>query len=144
MLYTVTTDKWTKIHAELVAAATTAVTSPLPVKMLASILGKLAALRRSHGLITAVMCRSLQHQLGQHVFLHGWTGQLRLSAASIVELRFLRDHLPSYHGRPIPTATAVAHIYDLEATLRCIADIQRSDSDIKNLCVGFPCVHLQS
>jgi hypothetical protein len=68
VLYTISADKWTKIHAELTA---TAVTSPLPIKTLASILGTLAALRQSHGLITAVMSRSLQHQLGQHVFLHG-------------------------------------------------------------------------
>jgi hypothetical protein len=141
MLYTVTSDKWMKVHAEL---TTTAITSPLPVKTLASILGKLAALRRSHGLITTVMSRSLQHKLSEHVLQHGWTGQLSLSAASIVELQFLRDNLPSYHCRPIPTAAAASHNYDLNATLSCIAAIHRMDSDIKNLLCRIHLTHMHS
>jgi hypothetical protein len=135
MKYFITPDKWTAVAAMLSRLLSLA-GSAVPVLDSAALLGKLHSLRRSHGSIISVMSRSLQHQLGQHVDTHGWTGSFCYSAASLHELSFLLTHLPSFHGQHIPSAAAYAHVYDLhhtEAFKRLVAD---SDVDLPNLIVS--------
>ena len=47
-----------------------------PACELASVLGKIHSLNRSHGSIVSVMTRHLQHVVGREVFYNGWTTQV--------------------------------------------------------------------
>jgi hypothetical protein len=135
--YFITSDKWQKIHQHITTVHAAAIANnPVSITDVASLLGCITALCRSHGLVTAVMSRSLQHQLGLHTFISGWSGSLTLSAASIAELTFLKDNLHAFHGLPIPTATAVSHIYEISDTLQVISGIIRTDKDSENLYVS--------
>ena len=75
--------------------------SPIPVRQLAMILGKVASLRRSHGSVVAIMSRSLQHEVGLYTSLNGWEGEVQLSANAQRELSFLLDILRQYNGQYI-------------------------------------------
>jgi hypothetical protein len=83
MTYSITDAKWTTVQLALTdALAKAASATPLPVTDAASLLGRLSSLHRSHGSVVRVLSRSLQHQLGQHVQLFGWTGSFLISPAS--------------------------------------------------------------
>jgi hypothetical protein len=43
-----------------------------------------------------------------------------------------------FHGRPIPTVTAAAHIYEITDTLQIISGIIRTDKDLQHLYVPDP------
>ncbi len=66
---------------------------PIKARDLATVLGKLAALRRSHGSVVHVMSRSMQHELGVHTLWQGWDGELWLSQVATLELSFLLEIL---------------------------------------------------
>jgi hypothetical protein len=67
MRYFITPDKWQKIHQHITAVHAAALANnSVSVTDVASLLGHITALRRSHGLVTVVMTRSLQHHLGLH------------------------------------------------------------------------------
>ncbi len=55
---------------------------PIRARDLATVLGKVAALRRSHGSVVHLMSRSMQHDLGIHTLWQGWDGVLWLSQAA--------------------------------------------------------------
>ena len=73
---------------------------PVEVRVVAVVLGRLAAIRRSHGNVVRILSRSLQHQLGGHVQEAGWTGVLLLSAEAVPvqELQLLLEVLPEFNG----------------------------------------------
>ena len=78
MVYLLPKEKWEKILScaqELLAAATR---GPVEAKSIAAVLGRLVAIRRSHGNIVRIFSRSLQQQLGTHVQSVGWSGSLFL------------------------------------------------------------------
>ena len=75
-------------------------------KELAKLLGRLQSMRRSHGDIVRVMSRSCQHDLGKVVVQHGWHASLVLSAGSVEELKFLKQHLEHYNGQFIQIGRA--------------------------------------
>ena len=101
MQYSILPAKWALIAGHSV-----------PVRQVAAILGRLVSIRRSHGSVVTILSRSLQHQLGLHVFHHGWVGSISLVHFSVRELTLLLVHAPSFEGRPIPTAAAALHCYD--------------------------------
>jgi len=113
MRYYITPEKWAVV-CDIMGKVLDAglATEPVSVKAIASILGKLNSFFRSHGNIVKVMSRAMQHQLGAHVQLMGWTGSLLLSGASVQELAFLIRHLPDYNGCFIPTCQAASQVWD--------------------------------
>ena len=84
----------------------------VPICQVAAVLGRLVAIRRSHGFVVNILSHSLQHQLGLHVFHHGWFGSISSVDSSVRELTLLLVHAPSFWGRPVPTAAAASHCYD--------------------------------
>ena len=113
MQYSLLPAKWTVIHTAVADLLNLAIAGrPVPVRQVAAVLGRLVAIRRSHGFLVSILSRSLQHQLGVHVFHHGWVGFIRVSHLSLRELTLLLVHAPSFNGRPIPTAAAASHLYD--------------------------------
>ena len=105
--------KWALIHASVSSLLNTAIAGhSVPVCQVATILGHLIAIRRSHGFVVNILSRSLQHQLGLHVFHHGWFGSISSVDSSVRELTLLLVHAPSFWGRPVPTAAAASHCYD--------------------------------
>jgi hypothetical protein len=110
MLYTITPEKWANISttiSSLTAAAESG--TPVSVRLLAALLGKLVSIRRSHGPITAVLSRHLQHLLGLHVRSIGWSGEIQLDSFAAAELVSLHRLLPSFNGHLLPTAPLVFH-----------------------------------
>ena len=79
--------------------------SPVVKKLeLASVLGKIASRKRSHGNIVTIMSRICQHKLGQAVYESGdmnWQGNLILSKDCINELLFFRHNIIDLNGHPI-------------------------------------------
>jgi hypothetical protein len=105
MTYSITPDKWSSFVAvadTLIAAAASG--RPVSVRTLASLLGKLASFRRSHGPIVRVLSRHLQHDLGSHIAIHDWHSSLTLSPAATTELPRLVSLLPSFNHRRISSA----------------------------------------
>jgi hypothetical protein len=106
MEYSITSEKW----AAAVAAATrlhslATAGHPVPVRDLAAILGRLNSFRRSHGQIVQVLTRHLQHNLGLHVNVFGWSGFVRLDGLAVRELSSVISDLPFFMGRLLPAAT---------------------------------------
>jgi hypothetical protein len=137
MMYYITDDKWQKISVSITQLLDLMKNDgQASAKLCTSVLGRVTAIRRSHGLITAVMSRSLQHQPGHHTLLHGWAGDISLSAATLAELTFLRDNLPYFHWRPIPTMAAVTHVYALEDVLHQISKVAATSAPMADLYVS--------
>ncbi len=73
----------------------------IPARGLAKVLGRIAALRVSHGNITQIMTRNTQHRLGWIVNTQGWEATLRLREVDREELSWLRANLKAFNGRGI-------------------------------------------
>ena len=67
---------------------------------LASILGQLQSLNRSHGNITRVMLRGCAHELGKATLLYGWNTVVFLHN-TIGELKFMLNNLSQFNSRHI-------------------------------------------
>ena len=74
---------------------------PISVRGLAKVLGRIAALRVSHGNITQIMTRNTQHRLGWIVNTQGWEATLQLREVDREELIWLRTNLKAFNGRGI-------------------------------------------
>jgi hypothetical protein len=74
---------------------------PIPARGLAKVLGRIAALRISHGNITQIMTRNLQHRLGWIVNTQGWEASLKLREVDREELSWLQANLKAFNGRGI-------------------------------------------
>ena len=72
------------------------------VRELASLLGKIHSLSRSHGSIVSVMTRHTQHVVGKQVFKNGWESSISLDEHCRTELSFLQDNLIKFNGKLIP------------------------------------------
>ena len=108
----------------------------VPVRMLATVLGKVNSMFRSHGSILHVMSRSSQHVLGSHVLLHGWNSHLRISPQIVTELSFISSHLEQGNGQPIFTAAAYSHTVELKDIAKIAENVRHQDCDIANLFVS--------
>ncbi len=69
-------------------------------EQLASVLGQLQSLNRSHGNITRVMLRGCAHELGKATLMHGWNTIVCLNN-TIGELIFMLNNLSQFNGRHI-------------------------------------------
>jgi len=109
---------------------------PIKARDLAVVLGKVAALRRSHGTVVHVMSRSMQHDLGVHTLWQGWDGFLWLSQAASLELSFLLDILQECNGQYIFSAATLSHVVDLTEMRNKVTQISATAADIDNLYVS--------
>ena len=74
MQYSLPLVKWDRVCLCVVAVLDLAISgSAVPVCDLAALACHAVALRCSHGLVVSLLARSLQQQLGVHVFHHGWS-----------------------------------------------------------------------
>ena len=116
MRYSLPLAKWDRVRLCVIAVLDLAISgSMVPVRDLATLAGRAVALRRSHGLVVSLLTRSLQQQLGAHVFHHGWSGALLLSPSSMRELAVFLTLVPAFNGRTIPTMASGCHTYDFSA-----------------------------
>jgi Reverse transcriptase (RNA-dependent DNA polymerase) len=114
MTYSITADKWTSFSTLVAAMATAAATAtPVHIKSLATVLGKLVSFRRSHGPVVQVLSRHLQNTLGRHVATVGWYGDIILPAAAAAELPCLLAVLPRFNHRHIPAPDDDVHVASL-------------------------------
>ena len=109
---------------------------PVSARQLATILGKLISMQRSHGDILFVMSRSSQHLLGSHVIQHGWNSNVYITPAIVTEFSFVLNVLDSANGQPIYTAVSVSHTVDLMETAERILAVQHSEKNFENLFVS--------
>ena len=72
-------------------------------KELASLLGKINALSKSHGNFVQ-MCRHTQNLLGIAVFVSDWETSLYLNELAYNEIKFVSDHLSFFNGTVINNA----------------------------------------
>ncbi len=73
----------------------------IPARTVAQALGKLAALRVSHGSIIAIMTKNIQNRLGREVTREGWECQVFLRDRDIHELAWLQTNLRAFNGKGI-------------------------------------------
>ena len=123
MQYSLLQAKWDVIHTAKSSLLNLAIAGqPVPVRQVAAVLGRLIAIHWSHGFMVNILSRSLQHQLGVHVFHNGWIGFIHVTHSSIRELTLFLVHAPSFNGHPIPTAAAASHSYDFSLLCGLPAD----------------------
>ncbi len=102
----------------------------------AASLGRLSSLHWAHGPVDRVLSRSLQHQLGQHAQLFGWTGRFLISLANQAELTLLILQLPRFNRTAIPNTHAISHVYTLQDVLTKTEDILHSANPVPALFVS--------
>ena len=105
-------------------------------KLLATVLGKIMSMLRSHGDILRIMSRSSQHVLGVQTLQFGWNVSFPVSVHIFTELSFIRDILESSNGQPIFTAAANVHTIDSKRIAEMVANIVHSECPIENLFVS--------
>ena len=103
---------------------------------LASVLGNIHSLNRSHGSIVSVMTRHIQHVVGREVFYNGWTTQVSLDSRCRRELAFLQEHLIAFNGKLIPASKAGARVVCYEEISQLIQLICYSEEMVSNLIIS--------
>jgi hypothetical protein len=137
MCYYTPPKKLELIHAAIAQTLDAAKQNrPISARDLATVVGKIAALRRSHGSIVHVMSRSTQHDLGVHTLWQGWDGFLWLSVAAVSELRFLLDILHDCNGQYIFSAATLSHVVQLSDMRERVAHISATAENLDNLYVS--------
>ncbi len=76
----------------------------IPVKRLASLLGKILSLEPSHGMLVRVATRAAYDVLSNHTDNYGWKGYVLLTDSARIELEFCLRHLRSANGSLIKTS----------------------------------------
>ena len=113
MSYTAPEDKINQIIQEVKALEEEQVSQGrVPVHQLATTLGRIGAIRMSHGTIMHTMTRRLQHSLGCHTRQHGWEGHLYIDQLGLDELGWVNRFIRTFNGRPIRDETAPARTCD--------------------------------
>ena len=105
-------------------------------RKLASVLGKIHSLNRSHGSIVSVMTRHIQHVVGREVFYNGWTTQVSLDSRCRRELAFLQEHLIAFNGKLIPASKSGARVVCYEEISQLIQRICYSEEMVSNLIIS--------
>jgi len=137
MTYSLPAEKWDKFVSSVqVLLDLTRRSLPVPARDLAAVLGRLNSMSRSHGSVTRVLSRSLQHHLGIHVNSQGWAGHIYLDSDDVAELLFQLLHLPSFNHRFIPTVYALSTVLPLSQVADQVAAVAGSDCDVPNLLVS--------
>ena len=122
---------------------------PIHLKLLAKLLGKLCAMRISHGKIVIVFTRKCQHILGKQVYLNGWESYCKLDEHAVRELTFLHEHIDIHNGqkmfRPqraikiLSASYCVEHISDDYNTF--VSDSSQLQSFVYNVDESFSVVN---
>lgn len=73
----------------------------IPCKQMASALGMCAHLIYSHGEVIKICTRESQHQMGQKVVESSWNSDMAVTDRMVKELKYCKEVLTSYNGRPI-------------------------------------------
>jgi hypothetical protein len=81
------------------------ITGEMGVRDLSRLLGKLAALRVSHGRVLHVATRRVQNRIALAVIEKGWDSQVQLGAEEVEELAWIKNNLHSFNGRSIRNET---------------------------------------
>ena len=103
---------------------------------LASLLGKLNSMRRSHGHIVSIMTRSCQHLMGKAVLEEGWNTSLLLNYEAVRELQYLLEKLEELNGQFIPTQEARSKVVELKEVDNLVETIKMTGKDVDNLFVS--------
>ena len=109
---------------------------PLAARHLAQVVGRVAALRRSHGNIVCVMSRSVQHELGVHTLDNGWDTSLFLSDHSVKELCFLMDIVFECNGQFIFSAASVSYNMELSEIIEKVQQVMATEENMPDLFVS--------
>ena len=80
--------------------------APTDTRKLAKVIGKLVALKVSHGPVTNVATRQVQCKMGAEVIQNGWDGNVQLGQQEAAELSWICDNLKAFNGRGIRTENA--------------------------------------
>jgi Reverse transcriptase (RNA-dependent DNA polymerase) len=108
----------------------------VPAIWLASLLGKINSMRRSHGATIAVMSRSCQHLLGEAVLEKGWQTQVTFTYEAVRELQYLLDNLARLNGQHIQTQEARTTVISLRERDELVKKIEETGQYIQNLFVS--------
>ena len=76
-----------------------------PTREVARVVGKLVALRASHGPVLQVATRNLQCKMGVEATANGWDGLVELGDREESELSWIKENLQAFNGRGIRDET---------------------------------------
>ena len=107
----------------------------IKAKQLASVLGKLQSLHRSHGSIVRLMLRNAQHELGIVVVVSGWSADVVLTMG-LVELEFFLHYLPMFNGTHIPVSRDSICTIEQSEVHNMICNVVMTNNDIPGLMVS--------
>ena len=74
---------------------------PVKTRTLAKTVGRLVALRTSHGPVLHVATRQVQCKMGVEAMQNGWDGEVMLEGREVAELEWVKKNLQSFNGRGI-------------------------------------------
>ena len=104
-------DKWDELRLCIVDSLSH---QSVEVKILSRILGRIAALRPSHGRSVRICTRSGYTLLDKHVQLKGWTGHVEWSLESRKELTFFILHANKFNGAPMSHSLSAVSIRPIQ------------------------------
>ena len=108
---------------------------PVPSKIVAGVLGKLASIKRSNGDIVRLLTRFTQHELGKIVTLYDWDSFVTLDENCMTELSMLANSLHDTNGQYIVDFSNPSLIEN-QAILNMCHNIKYTNTDVKQLLVS--------
>ena len=109
---------------------------PIEARHLAGVLGKIQALKRSHGSIVSILSRASQHKLGKEVLERGWETLIELNKDCFNELIFLKQQLFVTNGQFIRNSLSAGKIIELEEVKKIVEIISNTSEKVDNLFVS--------
>ena len=109
---------------------------PIEARHLAGVLGKIQALKRSHGSIVSILSRASQHKLGKEVLEKGWETSIELNEDCFNELIFLKQQLFVTNGQLIRNSLSAGKIFELEEVKKTVEIISKTSEKVDNLFVS--------
>ena len=103
---------------------------------LATVLGQLQSLNRSHGNITRVMLRGCAHELGKTTLLFGWENTNVYLHNTIGELKFMLNNLNRFNGRLIAVTKEGAMTITHKEVLNMVRNIVFTPDTLQHLLVS--------
>jgi len=108
----------------------------IPALGMASLLGRINSMRRSHGAVLGVMSRTCNHLMGEAVLEEGWQSRVLLTYEAVRELQYLADNIRRLNGQHIQSREAKSKVVSLQEAEQLVSKIRESDADIENLFVS--------
>jgi hypothetical protein len=108
----------------------------IPALDMASLLGRINSMMRSHGAVLGVMSRTCNHLMGEAVLQESCLSKMLLTYEAVRELQYLTDNMGRLNGQHIQSREAKSKVVSLQEADQQVCQIKEPDADVENLFVS--------